>query len=337
MFQIFKKIASIFEKIKILIFHRQDASLQQSSNAWISQDNQVRIRILSPSEILETSRQIRKEAKYSTVLLPKGVDERFEDPEILFSQDLDLDSPLMFWDYDYLQAFQNKNSFKDGGIPLCIGPSEENIIKQTDAVYCREEKCWFWPYKRDGNLNEIYPFLPKVYQMEGDDVLIPNLVPEPLWGENLRKYLMKQNWDFLRKHTYAQSSYRCSICGGKGEQWPVECDEVWDYRLLEDGRGMAVLIGLRALCPRCHRVNHLGKAKVDGYYNETMKHMAYINGWSLKRAEQTAEEAFQIFDERSQKNWLLAYDDECTWHPSVEKVLKTFFCEMAALMGIPTE
>lgn len=41
------------------------------------------------------------------------------------------------------------------------------------------------------------------------------------------------------------------------------------------------------------------------------RHMAYINGWSLKRAEQAAEDAFQIFDERSEKNWLLAYDDEC--------------------------
>jgi len=312
----------------MLILHRPNSSLQKPLNKQAPQDNLIKIRILSASEALETSRKNRKEAIYSTVLLSEGVDERFKDPEILFGQDLN--SPLMFWDYDYLQAFQNKNSLKDGGIPLCVSPSEENIIKKTDAVYCKEEKCWFWPFKRNGDLNPIYPFLPKVYQMEEDNILIPNLVPEPLWGENLRKYLRKEDWEFLRKHTYAQSSYRCSICGGKGEQWPVECDEVWDYRLLEDKRGAAVLIGLRALCPRCHRVNHLGKANVDGYFNETIRHMAYINGWSLKRAEQEAEDAFQIFNERSEKNWVLGYDDECTWHPSVERALKTFFCETAA-------
>lgn len=327
MFKVFEKITLIFKKIKVLILRRLYSPLQKPSNTCVYQNDQIRMRTLSAAEILETSRKNREGAVYSCILLPDGVDDQLKDSDTLLGQDLD--SPLEFWDYDYLQVFENKNSLKNGGIPLCVGPSEENIIKQTDAFYCSEEKCWFWPYQCNANLNEIYPFLPKAYQMGEDTILIPNLVPEPLWGENLRKYLRKEDWDFLRKHTYAQSSYRCLICGGKGERWPVECDEVWEYRLLEDGRGMAVLIGLRALCPRCHRVNHLGKANVDGYYNETIKHMAYINGWSLKRAEQTAEEAFRIFNERSQKNWLLAYDDECNWNPSVEGVLKTFFCETA--------
>ena len=323
MLQIFEMIRTILKKVKKLILQSPDSS-SQASNAFEPQDAQIRVRLLSASDVLEKSRKNRNEAIYSIVLIPEDVDDLYRDPEILFGQNLD--SPLNLFDYDYLQLFQNKNSLMDGGIPLCISPSEEITTKQTEAIYCREEKCWFWPFKQNANMNEIYSFLPKAYQGE-EDILIPNLVPEPLWGENLRRYLKKEDWDFLRKHTYAQSSQRCSICGGKGEQWPVECDEVWEYRLSEGARGIAVLIGLRALCPRCHRVNHLGKAKIDGYYNETIKHMAYINYWSLKRAKQTAEEAFQIFEERSQKDWLMAYDDERNWNPSVERILKTFFCE----------
>lgn len=266
----------------------------------------------------DPAESIAPEIGTRTRILPK----ESKDPN--FHVETDLDSSLYFWDYDYVQFFQEKNSLTYGGIPLCVSPSNMDIIKQTDAIYCKEEKCWFWPYRQHGNLNEIHPFLPKVYQME-DNILVPNLVPEPLWGFNLRKYLDKKDWDFLRRHTYAQSGYGCSICGGKGEQWPVECDEVWNYQPLEDGRWVSVLTGLRALCPRCHRVNHLGKANVDGKYNETIRHMAYINGWSLNRTNQVAEDAFKIFEERSTKTWLLGYENESAWDFSVERILKKFF------------
>lgn len=59
----------------------------------------------------------------------------------------------------------------------------------------------------------------------------------------------------------------------------------------------------------CHRVNHLGKANADGKYSETVQHMAYINGWSLSRANRVAEEAFKTFEERSEKTWLLGYEN----------------------------
>lgn len=271
--------------------------------------------------------RVGKEVESNTVLPSACIDKKYKRSVCCFTADVD--APLHFSEYEYLQLFQKKNSLKYGGIPLCIGSNQVSIIKQTDAVYCEEEKCWFWPFKQEANLDEIFPFLPKVYQMH-ENILVPNLVPEPLWGENLRKYLSKKDWDFLRKHTYTQSGYRCSICGGKGERWPVECDEIWDYQPLEDGRWISVLIGLRALCPRCHRVNHLGKANVDGKYDETVRHMAYINGWSLSHANRIAKESFITFEERSKKTWLLGYENECDWDPAIEKILKAFFCEVKA-------
>jgi hypothetical protein len=148
-----------------------------------------------------------------------------------------------------------------------------------------------------------------------------------LWGHNLKKYLKKKDWDFLRLHTYEQSGYRCLICGGRGEKWPLECHEVWDYRSFDEKFEAAVLIELRALCPLCHRVNHLGKANIDGVYEETIVHMAGINQWSIGYAQSIADDAFEIWDERSDKNWILGYEDAIQWDPSVKKILSAFFCE----------
>ena len=321
-------ISKIFNKIASLILKRNTSSFNSDSAQSIDSAIGLRTKVLIPeSKGLGIPREVEKKIN-NKVLFTDCNDKKLKcDANFYFAQDPD--SRLCFWDYDYLQSFEQKNSLKYGGIPLCISPSQINIIKKTDAIYCTEEKCWFWPYKQNGNLNEIYPYLPRVYQME-ENILAPNLVPEPLWEKNLRKYLDKNDWDFLRKHTYAQSGYRCSICGGKGEKWPVECDEVWNYQSLEDKRWASVLIGLRALCPRCHRVNHLGKANLDGKYDETIRHMAYINGWSLNLANHVANEAFKTFEERSKKTWLLGYENECVWDPSVEKVLKTFFSEVTA-------
>lgn len=324
-------ISSIFNKIISLIWRRKYTPREENEKNWIYHEDKVKIRVLnSSSETLEQSRMQRKGAVYSEVILPDGVDEKFRDPEILFGPDLN--TPLNIRHYDYLKVFN------DGGFPLCVGPDQIEFIKRTRAIYCDDQKCWFWPYENHLYVDEMQQVLPRIHNPLCNHFdcesgfcirppLVPNLVPEPLWEKNLRKYLSKKNWDFISKYTCSQSGYRCSICGGRGEEWPVECHEVWDYRTLEDGNGIAVLIELRALCPRCHQVNHLGKANIDGKYNETIRHMAYINSWSLNHSECVAEEAFKLFYERSEKSWLIGYDDECAWEPSVEKILKTFFCE----------
>lgn len=343
-------------KVLSFIFRKMRTALFKGNSPWVDCGYGVKIRLVSPFEIVERSKQLAKKNTRHEPSLLRKISKKLEDhtietkwEDVQLEQTLSKDYfavtslqddylmaetslnpsreiPLHFWDYDYIKNFEHNNSLRYGGIPLCIGPKQISIIEQTDAVYCQEEKCWFSPYKSNANINELYEFMPKVYHLGNESILVPNLVPEPLWGRNLRKYLSKRDWDFLRKYTYSISGYRCSICGGKGKQWPVECDEMWDYRSLEEGREVSVLVGLRALCPRCHRVNHLGKAKIDGKYDETIRHMAYINGWSLNYSEHVAEEAFKLFNERSEKSWLMGYDNECPWDPSVEKILKTFFC-----------
>lgn len=233
--------------------------------------------------------------------------------------------PLSFCDYDYLIHFESNSSLKYGGIPLCVSSQDISYVKKHGAYYCPSQQSCYWPYEKLDNPDAIIKFFPKIYQMDNKNVLSPNLVPEPLWGENLRKYLSQDDWNFLRTHTYSQSGYRCSICGGKGQKHPVECDEVWEYKDLDSKYGIAILTELRALCSRCHRVNHLGKANADGKYLETITHMAYINYWSLKYAEHIADKSFKLFEKRSKKNWYLGYNTDKNWGPKIKKILKTFF------------
>jgi 5-methylcytosine-specific restriction endonuclease McrA len=92
------------------------------------------------------------------------------------------------------------------------------------------------------------------------------LVPKTSWCKNLRNELTQEDWDVLRKEAYRRAGYECEICGGRGEKWPVECHERWEY---DDAANVQSLSGLVALCPKCHRVKHIGRVErmegMDGY------------------------------------------------------------------------
>lgn len=45
-------------------------------------------------------------------------------------------------------------------------------------------------------------------------MLIVELVPSSCWFSNVRDHVPKATWDELRKSTYKQANYRCSLCGG---------------------------------------------------------------------------------------------------------------------------
>jgi hypothetical protein len=128
------------------------------------------------------------------------------------------------------------------------------------------------------------------------------LVPSPVWGSNLRTALSKSNWDRLRKAKYQEVQNRCEVCGGKGRRHPVECHEVWEYN---DQNKVQKLVGLKALCPPCHRVKHLGLAMSSGYGDVSLQHLARVNGWSVQEAEAYAREAFGVWECRSVHDWHL--------------------------------
>lgn len=226
----------------------------------------------------------------------------------------------------HLRQVVQTNSLESGGIPLCFHSQESVFFNRTEAVFCDKEKTWFCPIGRGVNFEEFAPYFPKAFR-GGNNILVPNLVPQLLWGENLRKGLSRGDWDFLSMHTYARFGRRCAICGGREKKWPVECHEVWEYRPFDEKSGIALLKELRSLCSLCHRVNHLGKARVDGLYQKTLVYMAEINGWSIGQAQSVAKKAFDLWERLSKKQWAVGYDDEEPWDPSIKAVLDKLFLQ----------
>jgi len=140
------------------------------------------------------------------------------------------------------------------------------------------------------------------------------MVPKSAWGKNLRTSCLAAtslktcSWDRLRRIAYQRAGNKCEICSGRGPKWPVECHEVWDYRLLErNGETVAVqrLDRLIALCPLCHSVKHMGFARVSGREREALEHLALVNGWSTPKVQEHVSAMNALFEQRSKYQWSL--------------------------------
>lgn len=132
------------------------------------------------------------------------------------------------------------------------------------------------------------------------------LVPRTCWFANVRSEVSGADWERLKRATFKSAGYRCEVCGGRGEKWPVECHEIWDY---DDELGLQTLRGLIALCPACHEVKHIGRAEMHGRGEAARDHLARVNGWSTEEAEGYIEERFGLWYIRSERDWEL----EVSW------------------------
>ena len=135
-----------------------------------------------------------------------------------------------------------------------------------------------------------------------------NLIPESAYGSNLRKFLKPKEWDIVRKKVYAEAEYLCKICGGQGNRHPVEAHEDWEF---DDKNHIMTLRKVVALCPSCHRANHLGFTQNvlgDEAFQFTLSHISKINGWSMKETEMYVDEVAKKWHERSSHSWELNID-----------------------------
>jgi hypothetical protein len=127
------------------------------------------------------------------------------------------------------------------------------------------------------------------------------LVPRTCWFSNVRDRVSREDWDRIRKQTYAHADLRCEVCGGRGSKHPVECHEVWEY----ESAGVQCLIRMIALCPACHEVKHIGLAELKGRREIAAGHLAKVNGWTAPVADKYIEKAFATWDMQSDRTWSL--------------------------------
>lgn len=128
------------------------------------------------------------------------------------------------------------------------------------------------------------------------------LVPRTSWFSNVRTNVTPEQWDHLRHGVYKRADYVCEVCGGRGAQHPVECHEIWQY---DDPARTQRLLGLIALCPSCHAVKHFGRTKAIGKGAEALTHLAAVNEWSEKHADEYVGLAFEVWAVRSEVEWQL--------------------------------
>jgi len=132
--------------------------------------------------------------------------------------------------------------------------------------------------------------------------LVPELVPLTTWYTNVRSVLSRAEWDVLRREVYRRAGYVCEICGGHGSKHPVECHEVWEHNLKS---GVQKLVGMRALCPLCHEVKHIGRASMNGRFDVVCRHMQKVNGCSAQVVSDVVRMAFEKWEMLSKRVWEL--------------------------------
>ena len=131
-------------------------------------------------------------------------------------------------------------------------------------------------------------------------LLYVELVPQTCWFSNVRNHVTKPEWDTIRKSVFQKAAYRCEICGGKGEKWPVECHEIFEY---DDKLKLQTLVGMIALCPACHQAKHFGLARVLHTDKQAMCHLCEVNGWTIDQGVDHVNQQMTIGIERSQHEW----------------------------------
>ncbi|MDF5595815.1 hypothetical protein P3735_22025 [Vibrio parahaemolyticus] len=202
----------------------------------------------------------------------------------------------IFPDIEQAMPLPHEKVLRLAGMQICYEYKKDWLMYR-----CKEEGVFdiYQDYKSRGIFDALQGEVSKSFYPPR---LTIELVPKSCWFDNVRNRVSTEDWQKLKRITSNHAQYRCEICGGRGSKWAVECHEVWDY---DDIKLTQTLSRLIALCPSCHEVKHIGLAQLRGKQFETTAHLALINGWSYLGASDYVEHAFEVWAERSQKEWKL--------------------------------
>lgn len=179
-----------------------------------------------------------------------------------------------------------------------------NEARAAGATYDPASKHWF--AVPGCSLAGLVQWLPLRHRQHIDPPYIRiNLIPQTSWGANVRAILTPEQWRSLRRdHIYPSTGRCCLVCGGRGEAWPVEADEVWHF---DDQAKIQKLVAIVPLCPACHEVRSVGLASTNGRLHHATKHLAWVNRWSLSQATHAIDAAFNQWRARSRQRWSIDY------------------------------
>lgn len=178
---------------------------------------------------------------------------------------------------------------------LCVPRWDEREVLKLGAVYEPSSQAFVVPEHLI--LDDFWVWLPLKYKKS--PALLPEMLPAQTFEANLRKALPAADWDNLRRYCYKAAGHRCEICGEKGKP-TLECHEKWEF---DDTWCVQKLSGLISLCPPCHKAHHLGYAKTIGLYDDVVRKMKAVNGWSDAQVKAAIQSAYAAWEQRSQFHW----------------------------------
>jgi hypothetical protein len=143
----------------------------------------------------------------------------------------------------------------------------------------------------------------------GGNSLFVDLIPATSWFKNVRSEIPKKVWDSIRKSVYARANDTCEICGrtpAKKNGDRIECHERWEYLPgPKPGTGIQRLKRFIALCSACHESTHMGLAEVRGRGEIAKAHFKKVTGMSDQEVRKHIRQAFEIWERRSEMEWIL--------------------------------
>ena len=128
-----------------------------------------------------------------------------------------------------------------------------------------------------------------------------SMVPQALWGENLRKHLTHGSWNKLRVSQFEREP-NCEFCGSSPTGAARHAHEEWDYATTPS---TAYLVKLRTICQMCHFVEHPGFVSVmvaQGKFkparlDDIKRHFCIVNSCKEADYRKHVEEARSKYEE----------------------------------------
>ena len=161
------------------------------------------------------------------------------------------------------------------------------------------EDCARWAAKPD-----LPSLLPGEDRSFGSGLFV-DLVPSSCWFTNVRSCVSQADWERLRRMIIKRAGDRCEVCGIRedrdDERW-MEAHERWDYN---DEARVQTLKRIICLCTDCHRTTHYGFAMVNGDADWVFDFLMQIRESDATETNRHIEEAFALWEKRSEKVWEL--------------------------------
>jgi 5-methylcytosine-specific restriction endonuclease McrA len=132
------------------------------------------------------------------------------------------------------------------------------------------------------------------------------LVPKTAWYSNVRALMSSDEWDVIRKDSYAKANGKCEICGetgrSQGFSHDLECHEIWKYDMSSH---IQTLTGFISLCPLCHKAKHIGLTGLGpkDVYHKVIRHIMKVNKMTGPEVSDFIDEAFLEWKRKNEINW----------------------------------